>query len=168
VLFAVAPVSGKLTGRIALRIPLVAGLLLIAVALLLMRGLSVTSEWTRLLPGLVVGGLAIGVISPALAAAMVGVLSADRVGLASGINNTFRQLGIAVGIAALGAVFADRVDGSPGLAGLVDGLNAVFGLAALVALAGAAAAWPLLGGLRVTQPTSWTASSSSNGARRRV
>jgi hypothetical protein len=30
--------------------------------------------------------------------------------MASGINNTFRQLGIATGIAALGALFASRVD----------------------------------------------------------
>ena len=46
-----------------------------------MRGLETTSSWAHLLPGFIVGGLAIGVISPALAAAMVGVLSADRVGL---------------------------------------------------------------------------------------
>src|SRR5829696_4635445 len=144
VLLAVAPISGRLTGRIGLRAPLVTGLVLIAVALLLMRGLAPSSSWTHLLPGFVVGGFAIGVISPALAAAMVGVLSADQVGLASGINNTFRQLGIAVGIAVFGAVFTYHAEG--GLAGLVDGLNAVFAVAAAIAGAGAVIAWPLLGG----------------------
>jgi hypothetical protein len=79
VLFTVAPISGRLTGRIPLRIPMVTGLALIAAALLLMRGLTETSGWTHLLPGFLVGGLAIGIISPALAAAMVGVLSADQV-----------------------------------------------------------------------------------------
>jgi len=40
--------------------------------------------------------------------------------MASGINNTFRQLGIATGIAALGAIFATRVTDRvvAGLAGL--------------------------------------------------
>jgi len=151
VLFTVAPFAGRLTGRIALRIPLVTGLALIAAGLLLMRGLTETSDWTHLLPGFVVGGVAIGVISPALAAAMVGVLSADQVGLASGINNTFRQLGIAVGIAVLGAVFTHHANG--GLAGLVDGLDAVFVVAAAIAAAGAAVAWPLLAGLRIEHPT---------------
>jgi EmrB/QacA subfamily drug resistance transporter len=147
VLFAVAPISGRLTGRIPLRIPLVTGLVLIAAGLLLMRGLTERSDWTHLLPGFVVGGLAIGIISPALAAAMVGVLPGDQVGLASGINNTFRQLGIAAGIAVLGAVFTHHADG--GLAGLVEGLDAVFLVAAVIAAAGAAIAWPLLAGLRV-------------------
>jgi EmrB/QacA subfamily drug resistance transporter len=147
VLFTVAPISGRLTGRIGLRAPLVTGLGLIAVALLLMRGLEPGSSWTHLLPGFVVGGLAIGVISPALAAAMVGVLSADQVGLASGINNTFRQLGIAVGIAVLGAVFTHHAGG--GLPGLVDGLNAVFAVAAAVAAAGAVIAWLLLGAFAI-------------------
>ena len=147
VLFAVAPLSGRLTGRIELRVPLVAGLLLIALSLVLMHGVTATSAWTALLPGLVVGGIAIGVISPALAAAMVGVLSADRVGLASGITNTFRQLGIAAGIAGLGAILQHEAAGG-GAAGFADGLNAVFAVAAAVALAGAAIAWPLLRGLR--------------------
>ncbi len=95
-----------------------------------------------LLPGLVVGGLAIGTISPALAAAMVSVLSVEQSGLASGINNTFRQLGIAVGIAGLGAIFTHHG------ADMVGGLNAVLLAAAGVSLLGAIVAWPLLGDLR--------------------
>lgn len=148
VLFLVAPVSGRFTGRVALRVPLVAGLLLIGASLLLMRGVTVTSGWTHLLPGFVVGGIAIGIISPALAAAMVGVLSVERSGLASGINNTFRQLGIAVGIGGLGAIFQHEVATGGGRAGAADGLNAIFLVSAAVAFAGAAAAWPLLGRLR--------------------
>jgi EmrB/QacA subfamily drug resistance transporter len=152
VLFVVAPLSGKLTGRVRLRVHLVAGLLLIAASLLLMRGIDPSSDWTALLPGFVVGGLAIGVISPALAAAMVGVLSVEQSGLASGVNNTFRQLGIAVGIGVLGAIFQHHVGvGEPQRADdVVDALNAIFIVAAAVAVAGAVAAWPLLGRLRST------------------
>ena len=149
VLFLIAPLSGKATSRIPLRVPLVSGLVLIGASLLLMRGVTIANDWTDLLPGFLVAGVAIGVISPALAAAMVGVLSVERSGLASGINNTFRQLGIAVGIAAFGAIFdhhlrtAERPD-----TGTIAALNAIFLVAAVVVAVAAIAAWPLLGRLR--------------------
>jgi EmrB/QacA subfamily drug resistance transporter len=111
-LFALAPISGRLTGRVSLRALLVAGLVLVGAGLLLMRGVTVESDWTRLVAGFVVGGAGIGVISPALAAAMVGVLPVERAGLASGINNTFRQVGIAAGIAGLGAIFQRSIERS--------------------------------------------------------
>lgn len=149
VLFVVAPLSGRLTARLPLRIPLATGLVLIGIALLLMRSLEATSEWTVLLPGLFVGGLAIGVISPALAATMVSVLPVERSGLASGINNTFRQLGIAIGIAGLGAIFVHHVSGSPDpRLGMIKGLEAVLLVAAAIAFSAAALAWPLLGSKR--------------------
>ncbi|HET8862237.1 MAG TPA: MFS transporter, partial [Solirubrobacterales bacterium] len=154
VLVVVAPISGRLTNRWPLRVPLTTGLVLIGAGLLLMRAVDADSEWTVLLPGLLVGGLAIGVISPALAAAMVSVLPVERSGLASGINNTFRQLGIAIGIAGLGAIFEHQAREALGLrAGLVAGLDSVLAVAAVTAFAAAAVAWPLLGSQRST-PTS--------------
>jgi EmrB/QacA subfamily drug resistance transporter len=153
VLVLVAPISGRLTNRLPLRVPLTTGLALIGVGLLLMRAIDVDSDWTALLPGLLVGGLAIGVISPALAAAMVSVLPVGRSGLASGVNNTFRQLGIAIGIAGLGAIFEHRFDGAlDPRAGIVDGLQAVLAVAAVVALLAAILAWPLLGRQRSGGP----------------
>jgi EmrB/QacA subfamily drug resistance transporter len=148
----VAPISGKLTARVPLRVPLGAGLALFGVSLLLIHGVDTTDEWTHLLPGLVLGGVAVGTISPALAAAMVSVLPVERSGVASGINNTFRQLGIAVGIAGLGALFDHRVADTPGPQGLVNGLNMVVMIAALVAITGAVIAWPLLGDQRSAAP----------------
>jgi EmrB/QacA subfamily drug resistance transporter len=146
VFFLVAPVSGKLTSRTQLRIPLTVALVLIGAALLLMRGVTVSSDWTELLPGFIVGGIGMGIISPALAAAMVSVLPVESSGLASGINNTFRQLGIAMGIAVLGAIFQHRAGQTvSSAAGIVDGLNAVLLVAAVVAFAAAALTWPLLG-----------------------
>lgn len=145
----VAPFAGRLTGRYPLRIPLVTGLALLGAALFAMRGLSPDDDWTALLPGMVLGGLGIGAISPSLAAAMVAVLPVERSGLSSGINNTFRQLGIAMGVAGLGALFDSRVTAEGGtLVGIVDGVNAVALTAAVVALAAAVIAWPLLGAQR--------------------
>jgi EmrB/QacA subfamily drug resistance transporter len=152
VLVVVAPISGRLTNRLPLRVPLTAGLVLIGGGLLLMRAVDVGSEWTALLPGLLVGGLAIGVISPALAAAMVSVLPVERSGLASGINNTFRQLGIAIGIAGLGAIFEHQAREALGLEGIVAGLDSVLTVAAATALVAAVVAWPLLGPQRSAGP----------------
>jgi EmrB/QacA subfamily drug resistance transporter len=148
VLFAVAPLSGRMTQRLALRAPLTAGLVTIGVGLLLMRRVAPGSDWDALLPGLLVGGAGIGIISPALAAAMVGVLSEDQVALATSVNNTFRQLGIALGIATLGAIFTAHTGGVLRGAPVVAGLDAILLTAAVVALISAPAAWKLLGDLR--------------------
>jgi MFS family permease len=144
-IFAIAPLSGRLTSRLPLRLPLCAGLALFGVALLLMHGVQPGDAWTGLLPGMLVGGAAVGLISPALAAAMIAVLPVERSGLSSGVNNTFRQLGIALGIAGLGAIF--HRDTGEAL-GVIDGLNAVVLVAAAVAIIAALAAWPLLGAQR--------------------
>ncbi len=150
-IFLVAPVSGKLTGRVPVRIPLVSGLVLLGVGLVLMHGVEGNDSWTRLLPGMLVGGVAIGMISPALAAAMVGVLPVERSGLSSGVNNTFRQLGIAFGVAGLGAVFHGQ-GGLGSAIGIADGLNAVIVIDLIVVLVSSAVAWPLLGKTRAVSP----------------
>lgn len=148
-ILAVAPIAGRMTARLELRVPLVAGLVLLGVALLLVRGVSVGDGWQALLPGMIVAGIAVGAISPSLAAAMVSVLPNEQSGMSSGINNTFRQLGIAVGVAGLGAIFEARQgSGDNQLTGIVDGLQSVAMVAALAALAAAAIAWPLMRGHR--------------------
>jgi len=148
VLFLIAPVSGLLTARLPLRVPLCLGLLTIGTGLLLMRRVDPGSDWDVLLPGLLAGGAGIGIISPALAAAMVGVLSQERVALATSVTNTFRQLGIAVGIAGLGAIFSARAGDAPSRGSVVEGLDAVFLTGAGVALLSVPVAWVLLGRLR--------------------
>lgn len=148
VLFAVAPLSGRLTARLPLRVPLTAGLVVIGTGLLLMRAVDADSGWQALLPGLLTGGAGIGIISPALAAAMVGVLSEDLAALATSVNNTFRQLGIAIGIAVLGAIFSARGGDALAAAPVVAGLDAVFLAGAGVALLSAPVAWRALGDLR--------------------
>jgi predicted MFS family arabinose efflux permease len=88
------------------------GLLLVAVALLLMHGLTSDSGWTALLPGFIVAGVGIGLANPTLAAAALRTVDPARTGMASGINNTFRLGGVAIGVAALGAVLENRVSAS--------------------------------------------------------
>lgn len=143
-LFVVAPFAGRLTARVPLGRMLAAGLLAAAFALLLMRRIGPGDDEGPLLPGFLLLGAGFGVVSPALAAAMVSVLPVERAGLSTGVANTFRQLGIAAGIAGLGAIFHARADRGvlhgEAAAGYVAGLDAVFLVAAAVALAGAGAA----------------------------
>ena len=110
--FFAAPIAGRLSARVPVRLLLGVGLALVALSLYLMSGISVDSGWTTLLPGFIVGGIGIGMVNAPLAATAVSTVRVERAGMASGINNTFRQLGIATGIAALGAVFASRVKDS--------------------------------------------------------
>ncbi|MCW3034665.1 MAG: hypothetical protein QOK19_2618 [Solirubrobacteraceae bacterium] len=107
--FAVAPISGRLSVRLPIRLLLGAGLLLVAVGLVAMTAVDASSGWTTLIPGFVLAGAGIGLINPPLASTAVGVVHHSRSGMASGINNTFRQVGIATGIAGLGAIFQHQV-----------------------------------------------------------
>ncbi len=107
--FFVAPIAGRLSARVPVRFLLGGGLALVGAALLLMWGISIHSPWTTLLAGFLVGGVGIGLVNAPLASTAVSVVEPRRAGMASGINNTFRQVGIATGIAALGAIFQSKI-----------------------------------------------------------
>jgi EmrB/QacA subfamily drug resistance transporter len=107
--FFVAPVAGKLSSRIPIRFLLGIGLTCVGVALLLMHGVEPGDSWTTLLPGFLVAGAGIGMTNPGIAQTAIGVVPPQKAGMASGINNTFRQVGIATGVAALGAIFQSQV-----------------------------------------------------------
>jgi predicted MFS family arabinose efflux permease len=108
--FIAAPISGKLAERLGVRWFLAGGLALVGAGLLFMNGISAGDDWTTLLVGFLVAGIGIGVVNPALATAAIGVVEPRRAGMASGINSTFRQVGIATGIAAWGALFQHKVE----------------------------------------------------------
>jgi EmrB/QacA subfamily drug resistance transporter len=106
--FFAAPVAGALLSRIHARYIMGGGLALSGVGLLLMSGVSASSEWTTLLLGFLVSGVGVGLLNPAIADVALSVVPKEQSGMASGINDTFRQVGVSVGIAAWGAVFLGR------------------------------------------------------------
>jgi EmrB/QacA subfamily drug resistance transporter len=108
-LFLVPLVTRRLVERVPNRVELAVGLGLVSLGLLLMHGVSATSSWTALLPGLLLTGTGIGLANPVIARTALGVVAPTRTGMASGISNTARIGGLATGIAALGAVFAHRI-----------------------------------------------------------
>jgi EmrB/QacA subfamily drug resistance transporter len=118
-IFLTAGVAGRLTGRVPTRWLIGPGFALIGVGLLLMRGLQPADSWNHLLPGLVVAGIGAGLVNVPLASTAVGVVESARAGMASGINSTFRQVGIATGVATLGSLLASQLRSS-----VIDHLHA--------------------------------------------
>ncbi len=85
------------------------GLLLTGVGLLLMTRLDGSSSWAHLIPGFIVAGVGSGIVNPPLASTAVGVVAPEHSGMASGVNTTFREIGVATGIAVYGSVFASAL-----------------------------------------------------------
>jgi EmrB/QacA subfamily drug resistance transporter len=145
--FIVAPISGALSNRIPIRVLLGTGLAVVGVGLLLMHGITPSSGWTTLLAGFLAAGVGIGITNPGIGQAAIAVVPVEKSGMGSGINTTFRQVGIATGVAGLGAVFQSRVDSK--LAALLP--HAPDGLGEVVASSGSrgVAALPLPPALHV-------------------
>ncbi|MFL6072505.1 MAG: MFS transporter [Mycobacteriales bacterium] len=100
-----ATIAGRLSQRVPVRWLIGPGLSLVGIGLILMTGLTGDSSWTHFIPGFIVAGLGGGLVNPPLASTAIGVVPPHRAGMASGMNSTFRQVGIATSVAALGSLF---------------------------------------------------------------
>ncbi len=121
------------------------GLILVGAGLAGMLLIDVDSSWTVLLPGLLVTSLGTGLFNPTGSALALNALPDEQSGLAAGANDTFRQTGVAVGIAALGTLVPQgaALGGNP--QAYVDGLHHALIASAALAIAGAVAtAWLLI------------------------
>ena len=107
-IFVAAGIAGRLTSHVPRRALIAPGFVLIGGGLLLMRGLTASSGWTHLLAGMIVAGIGAGLVNVPLISTAVGVVAPARAGMASGINTTLRQVGVATGVATLGTVLASR------------------------------------------------------------
>ncbi len=107
-----ATIAGRLIGRVSVRWLIGPGLALVGIGLLLMTGLDGSSSWTHLVPGFIVSGFGAGMVNPPLASTAIGVVEPQRAGMASGVNSTFRQIGIATSIAVQGTIFTAALDRS--------------------------------------------------------
>jgi EmrB/QacA subfamily drug resistance transporter len=104
-----ATVAGRLSSHMPVRWLIGPGLAMVGVGLLLMSGLTGTTTWTHLVVGFILAGVGSGMVNPPLASTAVGVVKPERSGMASGVNTTFRQIGISVGIALYGTIFASAL-----------------------------------------------------------
>ncbi|MEA2167556.1 MAG: hypothetical protein QOF76_856 [Solirubrobacteraceae bacterium] len=116
------------------------GLALTAAGMALGLFTTVDSSWTVLLPAILLSSLGCGMFNPAASELALSALPPEQSGLASGANDTFRQTGIAVGIAALGTLVpATALGGDP--QAYVDGFHHATIAAVAVAGVGAVATW---------------------------
>jgi len=112
-------IAGHAGAKVPARVLLGVGLALVGLGALLMSRAAPEEDWTALVPGFCVAGVGVGIVNPTVAGAAIAIAPTAMAGMASGLNNTFRLLGVAVGVAGLGAVFEDRV--SERFAALVPG-----------------------------------------------
>jgi DHA2 family methylenomycin A resistance protein-like MFS transporter len=128
-----APTGGRVVARIGSRLPIAVALLIAAIGLALLGETGSASSYTALLPALLLWGIGLGILTPAVVSAAIASVPGDRSGLASAINNTSRQAGGAIGIALAGAIA-----GAPGGSDFLAGFHAVaIGSAALYLAAAA-------------------------------
>jgi MFS family permease len=122
-----APVAGMLSDRLGSKWIVVAGMLLLAVGLAWMAGLVPgaarispdTTSGSLLVPFLL-SGIGIGFAVAPVTSAVMATAPRDRVGNASGVLSTMRQVGSLLGIAVLGAVLQNRIT-----ANITEGVQAI-------------------------------------------
>ena len=129
----IIPIANALANRIGPRLPMTAGLLLIAAGLFLYAAVGPHADLWFLEMSLLLAGAGLALnTGPAVGLAMSATPIA-RTGLASGVVNLARLVGITVGVAVLGSAMA-AIDGGAGVrAALLIGAS-VSVLGAVVAL----------------------------------
>lgn len=138
VMFLAAGLADRLMAWIPARWLITAGLVAVGAGLAWMTVAAVDGSAGALVPGFVVACLGAGVVNPVMSAVVLAESRGDDAGLAAGLNDVFRQSGIALGVAALGGVFPVRsvlAGGSP--AAYVQALHVALWISCGVAVAGA-------------------------------
>jgi EmrB/QacA subfamily drug resistance transporter len=138
-----APIAGKLSDRVGSRWLMAGGMTTVAACCLLLSTTGLHSSFWNLLPAFLLGGLGMSFVMTPMSAAAMGAAPVAKAGVASGVLNTFRQVGVALGIAIMGAIVTDRAATHGGLRnpqGFVYGLTYGMKVSAAICLVGAAAA----------------------------
>jgi EmrB/QacA subfamily drug resistance transporter len=108
-LFVVAALTGGLLNSVPPGMLVGLSIAFIAAGMGLVTLVEPGSSWTALLPSMFVTGAGMGLFNPPCAAVTIGVAAPEKAGMASGMGETFQQVGVAVGIAAFGALFHHKV-----------------------------------------------------------
>ena len=145
--FVVAGSMASVGQKVSARVLIASGLVLVGAGQALLTIVAVDSSWWLFLPGLLVAMVGTGILNPIVSQVALSSAPPEQSGLAAGVNDMFRQAGIAVGVAALGALVpaaAALGDGSP--QAYVDGFHDALWVGAVLACAAAAATALLIRG----------------------
>ncbi|MFJ5221802.1 MFS transporter [Streptomyces sp. NPDC088400] len=135
----VAPLTALLSARLGNRLVVAAGLLFEAVGLgWLALVTEVDIEYADQVPGLVLGGIGLGLFFAPTAEMAMNIVAPRDQGIASGANNTFRELGGVLGVAVLTSVFTSQ-GGYSSPQKFVDGLVPATWIGAAIAALGCVA-----------------------------
>ena len=137
-----APLAGKVTDLIGPRWPIAVGMTLLSAGLLSFSRLGPHATFADLLPGMVVGGIGMGIAMGPMTTAALSTVTVDEAGVVSGVLTTSRQVGGALGVALMGAIVAAAETVAPtdprfGLQ-FVEGFQHALETGAVIALVGAA------------------------------
>src|SRR6188472_2921795 len=140
-----APIAGKLSDRVGSRWLMAGGMSVVAVCCLWLSTVNLHSTFWHMLPGFVLGGLGMSFVMTPMSAAAMGAAPVAKAGVASGVLNTFRQVGVALGIAITGAIVTNRAAaaaraGADPPHAFVHGLTFGMRVSAAICLGGAAVA----------------------------
>jgi len=140
-----APIAGKLSDRVGSRWLIAGGMTTVALCCLELSTVTVDSSFWHMLPGFVLGGLGMAFVMTPMSAAVMSAAPVDKAGVASGVLNTFRQVGVALGIAITGAIITNREAaarhaGADPAHAFVHGLTFAMRVSAVICLGGAVAA----------------------------
>jgi len=109
----VAPVAGRLADRIGGKYVLMVGVALFAIGMgWLDWRAGIDSTWETFLPGLLVAGVGVGCTFAPMTTVAMRNIRPQMAGAASGVLNTTRQVGGAIGSAVVGAVLQNRLAAS--------------------------------------------------------
>lgn len=108
-IFVVASAVGALANSVSPGLLVGTSIALIGAGAALATLVTPDSSWTSLLPFMIVTGVGMGIFNPPRAAVTIGVTEPAKAGMASGMGETFQQVGVAIGIAAFGALFHHQV-----------------------------------------------------------
>jgi MFS family permease len=131
-----AHLAGHLAAKAGTRRIAVTALVLVAAGSALLTQISATtSPWVTLLPGLVIGALGIGAIFVTATSTALANVPQQEAGLASGVINTFHEVGGGIGIAALSTIAGTGITH-----GAITGFGDAFTFSTITALLAAIAA----------------------------
>jgi MFS family permease len=148
-----APIAGKLSDHVGSRWLMAGGMATVGLCCVELSTVAVDSSFWRLLPGFILGGLGMAFVMTPMSAAVMGSAPIDKAGVASGVLNTFRQVGVALGIAVTGAIVtnreaAARQAGADPAHAFVHGLTFAMRVSALICFGAAIAAAVLVRKIR--------------------
>jgi EmrB/QacA subfamily drug resistance transporter len=147
--FLVAGSMASVGQRVSPRVLMAGGLALIGAGLGLLTIVGADSSWWLFLPGLFVAMIGTGILNPTISAVALSSAPAEQSGLAAGVNDMFRQAGVAIGVAALGALVpAEAALGGGSPQSYVDGFHDALWVGAALAVTAATATALLIRGHR--------------------